>query len=104
MTYSLNRLKIALVAGTLAFCLTPSIGWSTRVYESLAAQVTSVLGGGAIAVGSRTYSIKPGSAADKMLSKLSTGQQVHAVLDGPPADPKTRVIALTVDRAKENSP
>jgi len=100
MKHSLSKLKTALVAGTLALCLSPSVGWSTRVYESLAAQVTSVLGGGAIAVGSRTYSIKPGSAADKMLSKLSAGQQVHAVLDGPPADPTTRVIAITVDRVQ----
>ncbi len=96
MKHSLSTLKITLAAATLALCMMPGIGWSTRVYESVTGQVTSLLGAGEIKVGNRTYHVKPGSPAEKALSKLSTGQQVTAVLDGPPGDSKSEVIAITV--------
>lgn len=96
MKHSLSTLKITIACAMLALCMTPGIGWSTRLLESVNGQVTSLMGTGEIQAGGRTYHVKSGSAAEKALSKLSTGQQVRAVLDGPPGDSKSQVISVTV--------
>ena len=100
MKNSMSKLNIALVSGTLALCLLPAVGWSTRMYDvAVAGQVTALPGGDEIEVGSRTYHVKQGSPAEKVLSKLYAGQQVHLVLDSASNDPKAQVIGITVDSA-----
>jgi len=98
MKHRFSKLKIALTSGTLALCMLPSVGWSTRPYAApVAGQITALPGGNQIEVGDQRYHIKQGSAAEKTMSHLSTGQQVHLHLDGPPGSTKAEVIAITID-------
>lgn len=97
MRHPMNKLTIALASGTLALSLLPNMGWCTRALESIAGQVTALPGGDELEVGSRTYHVKQGSAAEKVLSQLYTGQQVHLILDGTSGDPKSQVIGISVD-------
>jgi hypothetical protein len=94
----LNKLKIALASGTLALCMLPSVGWSSRPYAApIAGQITALPGGHEIEVADHTYHIKQDSAAEKTMSHLSVGQQVHLLLDGAPGSTKAEVVAITVD-------
>ena len=96
MSNPMSKFKIALAAGTLALSLLPNVGWSTRAYiPAVSGQITALPGGNEIEVGSHTYHVKHGSAAEKALGQLSTGQQVQLTLDGPPG-PKAEVIAIAI--------
>jgi len=96
--HRLNKLKIALASGTLALCMLPSVGWSTRLVAApIAGQITALPGGNEIEVANHTYHIKPGSAAEKAMSHLSTGEQVHLLLDPSQDSTKAEVVAITVD-------
>jgi hypothetical protein len=96
MNDRMSKLKIALASGALALCMLPNVGWSTRAFvPSVSGQITALPGGDEIEVGSRTYHIKKGSAAEKTLSQLSTGQQVQLTFDGPPGSSNPQVIAIT---------
>jgi len=96
MSNSMNKFKIALASGTLALSMLPNVGWSTRAFTpSVTGQITALPGGDEIEVGSHTYHVKHGSAAEKALGQLSTGQQVQLTLDGPPGSPKAEVIAIS---------
>jgi hypothetical protein len=100
MKNPMSKLKIALASGALALCLLPAVGWSARLYGvEVSGQVTALPGGDEIEVGSRTYHIRQGSPAEKVLSRISTGQQVHLILDKALSDPKSEVIGITVDSA-----
>jgi hypothetical protein len=97
MRNPMSKFKIALASGTLALSMLPNVGWSTRAYTpSITGQITALPGGDEIEVGSHTYHVKRGSAAEQALGKLSTGQQVQLTLDGPPGSSKAEVIAITV--------
>ena len=98
MSNPISKLKIAIASGTLALCMLPSVGWSTRPYSApVVGQITALPGGNEIEVANHTYHIKQGSAAEQAMSHLSTGQQVHLVLDGDPDGTKSQVIVITVD-------
>ena len=93
-----SKVTIAIASGTLALCMLPRVGWSTRPYAPpVAGEITALPGGNEIEVANHTYHIKRGSAAEKTMSLLSTGQQVHLLLDGAPDSTKSEVIAITVD-------
>jgi hypothetical protein len=92
----MSKFTIALASGTLALCMLPNVGWSTRAFvPSITGQITALPGGDAIEVSSHTYHVKKGSAAEKALGTLSTGQQVQLTLDGPPGSSQAEVIAIT---------
>lgn len=94
----MSKIKVALASSTLALCMLPGVGWSTHPFGTpVAGQVTSLPGGDEIEVGNRTYHIKQGSAAEKVVSQLSTGQRVHLILDGPADSPTSKVITISVD-------
>ena len=98
MRNPMNKFKIALVSTTLALSMLPGVGWSTRLYAApIAGQITALPGSNQIGVADHTYHIKQGSAAEKAISHLSVGQQVHLILDGSPDSTKGEVIAITVD-------
>ena len=98
MKNSMSKLKIALASGTLALCMLPNVGWSTRMVTApVIGQITALPGGHEIEVANHMYHIKQGSAAEKSIINLSIGQQVHLLLDGAPDGTKTEVIAITVD-------
>ena len=98
MINSISKLKIALASGTLALCLLPSVGWSTRpVTAPVVGEVTALPGGHEIEVGNHMYHIQKGSAAEKALINLSIGQQVRLFL-GDAEDPsKVEVVGISVD-------
>ena len=98
MKNSMSKLKIALASGTLALCMLPNVGWSTRLVAApVAGQITALPGGHEIEVANHVYHVKQGSAAEKAMGRLSIGQQVHLLLD-PAADPsKAEVIGISVD-------
>lgn len=97
MNNPMSKLKIALASTTLALCMLPNVGWSTRAYvPSISGQITALPGGDEIEVGSHTYHVKKGSAAEMALKSLSTGQQVQLTLDGPPGSSTAEVIAISV--------
>jgi len=96
MNNPMGKLKIALAAGALALCMLPNVGWSTRAFiPSITGQITALPGGDRIEVGSHTYHVKKGSAAEKALGQLATGQQVQLTLDGPPGSANAEVIDIT---------
>jgi hypothetical protein len=96
MRNSMSKFKIAIASGALALSLLPTVGWSTRAYApSVTGQITALPGGGQIEVGSHTYRVKRGSAAEQALGKLSTGQQVQLTLDDQPGS-KAEVIIITI--------
>jgi hypothetical protein len=98
MKHLLSKVKVTLASGTLALCMLPNVGWSTRALGvPIAGQVTALPGGHEIEVGNHTYHIKRDSAAENTVKSLSTGQQVHLLLDGPADSPAAEVIAITVD-------
>jgi hypothetical protein len=99
MKHRFSKLKIALASGTLALCMLPSVGWSSRPAAApVVGQITALPGGHEIEVANHTYHIRQGSAAEKAMTHLSIGQQVHLLLDGPPDNTaKAEVIAITVD-------
>jgi hypothetical protein len=98
MKNPMSKLKIALASGTLALCMLPNVGWSTRPgAPPVAGQITALPGGHAIEVANHTYRIKQGSAAEKAMTHLSVGQQVHLLLDSPADSSKAEVIAISVD-------
>ena len=94
-----GTLILALGAFTLAACLRPGAGWSTRAYASVVTgAVTAAPQGGEIEIAHRVYHVKANSAAAKALSSFSIGQSVDAVLDGPPGKP-VEVVSLTIHPA-----
>ena len=98
MRNPMSKFKIAVVSGTLALGMLPSVGWSSRPYGApIAGQITALPGGNQIEVADHRYHIKQGSAAEKTVSHLSIGQQVHLLLDGSPDSTKGDVVAITVD-------
>jgi hypothetical protein len=98
MKHRSHKLKITLASGTLALCLLPSVGWSTRpVTPPVAGQITALPGGNEIEIAGRTYHIERGSPAEKTLSHLSTGQQVHLLLDPSQDSTKAEVVAIRID-------
>jgi hypothetical protein len=98
MINSMSKLKIALASGTLALCMLPSVGWSTRpVTTPVAGAITALPGGHEIEVANHMYHVQKGSAAEKTMINLSIGQQVHLFL-GDAADPsKAEVVGISVD-------
>jgi hypothetical protein len=98
MKNPMSTLKIALASATLALCMLPNVGWSTRPLAApVAGQVTALPGGHEIEVANHTYRIKPGSAAEKSMVHLSVGQPVHLLIDSSGDPSKGEVIAITVD-------
>jgi hypothetical protein len=98
MKHRLNQLKIALASGTLALCMLPNVGWSTRMLAApVVGQITALPGGHEIEVANHTYHVKQGSAAEKAMVNLSIGQQVHLFLDGPADPSKAEVIGISID-------
>jgi hypothetical protein len=98
MKHRLNKLKIALASGTLALCMLPNVGWSTRMLPApVVGQITALPGGHEIEVANHTYHVKQGSAAEKAMVNLSIGQQVHLFLDGPADLSKAEVIGISID-------
>jgi hypothetical protein len=57
-------------------------------------QITAVHGDSAIVVQGTTYRIKPGSPAYNVLKTLTPGQLVDLLLDGPPGNSATSVVAI----------
>jgi hypothetical protein len=98
MKNPMGKLKIALASGTLALCMLPNVGWSTRpLAPPVAGQITALPGGHEIEVANHTYHIKQGSPADKAMAGLSVGEQVHMLLDSTADPSKAEVIAINVD-------
>jgi hypothetical protein len=98
MKNSMTNLKIALVAGTLAVCMLPKVGWCTHpIAAPVAGQVTALPGGHEIEVANHSYHIKQGSAAEKAVVGLSIGQQVHLIIDSSGDPSKGEVVAISVD-------
>jgi hypothetical protein len=98
MIDSMSKLKLALASGALALCMLPNIGWSTRpLTVPVAGQITALPGGHEIEVAGHMYHIKPSSAAEKAVSNLSVGQQVHLVLGDAADSSKAEVIGISVD-------
>jgi hypothetical protein len=57
-------------------------------------QITAVHGDSEIVVQGKTYRIKPGSPAYNVLKTLTPGQLVDLLLDGPPGNSASAVIAI----------
>jgi hypothetical protein len=91
--------KLSLVVGTfsLAICLMPSVGWSTRPYSAMVTgQVTALPGNGVIEIANQTYHVRANSAAAKTLSSIYVGENVDAVLDSPASGSTApEVVVLT---------
>ncbi len=69
MINPMSKLKIALASGTLALCMLPNVGWSTRLVAApVAGQITALPGGHEIEVANHMYHVKQGSAAEKAMS------------------------------------
>jgi hypothetical protein len=57
---------------TLAICLTPTVGWSTRAYPTIVTgEVTAAPQSGQIEIAPHLYHAMPNSAADKAVSTFS---------------------------------
>jgi hypothetical protein len=98
MKNSMSKLKIALASGTLALCMLPNVGWSTRLVTApVIGQITALPGGHEIEVANHMYHVKQGSAAEKAMVNLSIGEQVHLLLDDAADPSKAEVIAISVD-------
>jgi hypothetical protein len=98
MKNPMSKLKITLAAGTLALCMLPNVGWSTRpVTAPVAGEITGLPGGEEIEVANHTYHVKQGSAAEKAMNNLSIGQQVHLLLDDAADPSKAEVVGISVD-------
>jgi hypothetical protein len=98
MNNPIAKLKIAFASGTLALCMLPNVGWSTRpVATPVDGQVTALPGGHEIEVANHTYHIKQGSAAEKTVLRLSVGQQVHLLFDGSGDPSKAEVVGIAVN-------
>jgi hypothetical protein len=98
MKTSMSKLRIALASATLALCILPNVGWSTRLVAApVIGQITALPGGHEIEVANHMYHIKQGSAAEKAMVNLSIGQQVHLLLDDAADPSKADVIAISVD-------
>jgi hypothetical protein len=98
MKTSMSKLKIALASGTLALCMLPNVGWSTRMVTApVIGEITALPGGHEIEVANHMYRIKPGSAAEKAMVNLSIGEQVHLLLDDAADPSKAQVIGISVD-------
>jgi hypothetical protein len=98
MINAMNKVKIVLASGTLALCMLPNVGWSTRLVAApVAGQITALPGSHEIEVANHTYHIKQGSAAERTAGGLSVGQQVHLILDTSADPTKAEVVAITVD-------
>ena len=98
MINPMSKLKIAFASGTLALCMLPNVGWSTRpVTLPVVGQITALPGGHEIEVANHMYHIKQGSAAEKAVINLSIGQQVHLFLDDAADPSKADVINISVD-------
>ena len=96
----LAKLSVVVGAFALAICLKPSVSWSTRVYAAMVTgQVTATPGNGEIEIAHHLYQVLPGSAAAKALGNFSVGQNVDAVLDGPPGGSNPEIVTLTIHPA-----
>ena len=95
--------NLSLVAGalTLAICLKPNVGWSTRAYAAvITGEVTAAPFSGEIEIAHHLYHVRAGSAAAKALSNFYAGQTVDAILDGVPGTTTTEIVSLTVHVAQ----
>jgi hypothetical protein len=98
MKRQLNTIKIAVGSVSLALCMLPNVGWSTRpVTAPVVGQITALPGGHEIEVANHMYHIMQGSAAEKTVINLSIGQQVHLLLGDAPDPSKAEVVAISVD-------
>ena len=94
--------KLSLVVGAfaLAVCLKPTVGWSTRAYAAMVTgQVTATPGNGAIEIAHHLYHVMVGSSAAKALGNMYVGENVDAVLDGPPGSTNPEIVTLTIHPA-----
>ena len=95
-----SSLSALLAATSLALCMTPSVSWSTRAFGGgVTGEITAPPSSGEIEVGSHPYHIKAKSAAEQTITKFYMGQNVHLILDGPPGNSKSQVIAITLLQA-----
>lgn len=91
----LTKLTSTIGAFALGLCLQPSTGWSTRAYAPpITGTVTAQPTSGAIEIDHRSYPIKVGSDAAKVLASLYVGETVDIVVDGPPGS-TAEVIRIT---------
>ena len=95
MKYSIGKKSSAAAALSLALLLSPAIGWSARLAGgTVSGEVTGLPSGSQIEVANHVYRIKPNSAAQNAARSLSAGKTVKLILDGPPNDPKSQVVAI----------
>jgi len=97
----LAKLSLVVVgAFAVAICLNPTVGWSTRAYAGMVTgQVTATPGNGEIEIAHHLYHVQTGSAAANALSSIYVGQDVDAVLDGPPGSTNPEIVTLTIHPA-----
>jgi hypothetical protein len=62
-------------------------------------QVTATPGNGEIEIAHHLYHVMAGSAAAKALSNIYVGENVDAVLDGPPGSTNPEIVTLTIHPA-----
>jgi hypothetical protein len=94
--------KLSVVVGVfaLAIGLTPNVGWCTRAYAAMVTgQVTATPGNGAIEIAHHLYHVMAGSTAAKALGNFYVGENVDAVLDGPPGSTNPEIVTLTIHPA-----
>jgi hypothetical protein len=96
----LGKLSLVASVAAVALWLTPTIGWSTRAYAAMVTgQVTAAPGNGEIEIAHHLYHVQAGSTAAKTLGNFYVGQNVDAVLDGPPGSPNPEIVTLTIHPA-----
>jgi hypothetical protein len=89
----LGKLALTISAVALGLCLQPNIGWSSRAYAPpITGTVTAAPSSGTIEVDHRSYHVKAGSAAAKVLVSLYVGETIDMIVDGPPGSTPEVVI------------
>ena len=95
-----NSSLVMVGAFALAICLKPTVGWSTRAYAAMVSgQVTAMPGNGAIEIAHHLYHVQTGSSAATALNSIYVGENVDAVLDGPPGSTNPEIVTLTIHPA-----
>jgi hypothetical protein len=80
----LGKFSLTICAVALGLSLQPNFSWSSRAYApAITGTVTAAPLSGTIEIDHRSYHIKAGSAAAKVLSSFYVGEQVDIVVDGP---------------------